>query len=450
MRRWGAVLFLFVLLAGCSSGGSGAGSAGGGLDGDWHGTLKAPSGSIDLGLHFTGTAGTVDIPSQGVSGAPLASVTHDGDTVAFALKDVPGNPAYQGTLAGDTISGTFTQSGASLPLELTRGALPAAARPQEPKPPYPYRSEDVTFPGAGVTLAGTVTAPNGPGPFPGVVMITGSGAQDRDETLAGHKPFLLLADTLTRAGFAVLRTDDRGVGGSGGDLTSASYDALAGDALAEIAFLKSRPDVDKNEVGLFGHSEGGYIAPLAAQKSPAEVAFAVLMAGPSVPGPDVLIEQNRLILGQAGATPPQIDGKIADLDAIIARVRAGDLAGASQLATDQATEAGATADQAKAAGAQIAGLQYFLTYDPAPALRSLTIPVFAFFGGKDLQVPAAQNEGPMTELLAGDPKATVRTFPGLNHLMQPASTGAPSEYGTIPTTIDPTVLDAITAWTTTL
>lgn len=262
-------------------------------------------------------------------------------------------------------------------------APPPPARPQEPKPPYPYRAEDVTYPSAKITLAGTLTLPDGPGPFPAVLMITGSGQQDRDETTAGHKPFLVLADALTRAGIAVLRVDDRGVGGSGGDLaesdtaassdTASAYDGLAADALAGVVYLTGRAEVDPRKVGLFGHSEGGCLAPLVAQRAGGAVAFVAMMAGPAVPGA-------------------------------------------------------------------------LAAYDPAPALSALAVPVLAFYGDKDLQVPPSQNEPAMRRLLAGKPDVTIRTFAGLNHLMQPATTGAPDEYGAIETTIAPEVLDLVTDW----
>lgn len=325
---------------------------------------------------------------------------------------------------------------------------PAITRPQEPVPPFPYRAEEVTYPSGDLTLASTLTLPTGGGPFPAVVLITGSGPQNRDEELMGHRPFLLIADTLTRAGYAVLRTDDRGVGGSGGDLDTATYADLAGDIAQGVAFLRTRPEIDTRRIGLFGHSEGGYLAPLAAPG--ADIAFAVLMAGPSVPGAEVLIEQNRLLFAAQGAPPERIDEQVTYLTAWTGLLRAGDLDSAKDLARRH--NAGLPAEQ-RAPDDVVAALTTpytaaLVTYDPAPALRALRVPVLAFFGGKDLQVPAAQNEGPMRAALSGSPAATVRTFPGLNHLMQPAGTGTPSEYATIGTTIDPAVLTSVTGWLT--
>ncbi|WP_181783210.1 alpha/beta hydrolase family protein [Pseudonocardia pini] len=447
VRRGASVLVLLFLMAACSS----EAPAPPTFAGDWQGTMEVPGQPLPFAVHIgqDQASGTIDIPVQMVAGAPLSEVSLTGDAIRFALPDVPGAPVFTGTIQGEAISGTLSQGGQNIPFSLARGTLPPPARPQEPQPPYPYRSEDVTFPSGPVTLAGTVTTPEGPGPFPAVVMITGSGAQDRDETLASHKPFLVLADALTRAGFAVLRTDDRGVGGSTGTIDDTPYADLADDARAGVAFLRARPEVDPARVGLFGHSEGGYLAPLAAQRSaPGDIAFAVLMAGPAVPGGDVLIEQNELLLAAAGLPPDQVAAQVDGVRQLVERFRAGDREGARALARAQAVGQGLPADQADAAAAQVATLGPFLTYDPQPALRALRIPVFAFFGSKDLQVPPAQSEQPMREALAAAPGSEVRTFEGLNHLMQPAQTGSPAEYSTIETTIDPTVLDAVTQWLT--
>ncbi|GAA4680977.1 alpha/beta hydrolase [Pseudonocardia yuanmonensis] len=449
VRRGASVLVLSVLAVLGTVAVECAAPAAGSAAGDWQGTVEVPGAPLPVGVHLTedGRSGTIDIPSQGIAGKALSGVGVDGTAVSFAIPDVPGDPTFRGTLDGDAIRGDLTQSGRTFAFSLTRGTLPVPARPQTPAPPFPYRSEDVTFPSGGLTLAGTVTTPEGPGPFPAVVMITGSGAQDRDETLAGHKPFLVPADVLTRAGVAVLRTDDRGVGGSGGSLDGTPYADLADDARAGVAYLRTRPDVDPARIGLFGHSEGGYLAPLAVQRSaPGEIAFTVLMAGPAVPGGDVLVEQNRLILTAAGLPADQVEAQVERVGRMIAQVRAGDVAGAQQTAREQAVAQGLPAEQADAAAAQVPSLVPFLTDDPRPALSALRIPVLAFFGSKDLQVPPAQNEQPMRDALAGSPDATVRTFDGLNHLLQPAPTGSPAEYAMIETTIDPAVLEAVTTW----
>lgn len=423
------------------------------IEGTWQGRIEAPGSPLQVRLTFSGDGGGIDIPAQGVTGLPLRDVRVDGAAVTFTLPDAPGGATFRGTLDGDAISGDYTQGAApAIPFALTRGEPVAAARPQEPRPPFPYRADDVTFPGGDVTLAGTLTRPEGAGPFPAVVMITGSGAQDRDETIEGHKPFLLLADTLTRAGFAVLRTDDRGVGGSGGAASGTPYEVLADDALAGVAFLRGTDGIDPARVGLFGHSEGGYLGPLAASRG--DVAFVVSMAGPAVSGEDVLIRQNRLLREQAGAPAAETDAYLAFLAEFTDLLRAGDVEAARARSRDEIIGQLATLPESQRPGPEqvdaivdsTLDLAPFLLHDPAPALRALDVPVFAFFGEKDLQVPPPQSEGPMRDLLAGGPDATVRTFPGLNHLMQPTATGAIGEYGTIETTIAPEVLDAVTAW----
>lgn len=315
-----------------------------------------------------------------------------------------------------------------------------------PEPPH-HTAVEVAVPHGDVVLAGTLTLPGGPGPHPAAVLVTGRGPHDRDETLGPHRPFRLLADTLARAGVAVLRTDDRGVGGSTGSLAGATYDDLVGDTLAAVDLLRSRPDVDPARIGLIGHSEGGWLAPLAAVRGP--VAFVVSIAGPAVPGTDVLVEQSRLLPGLpgVGADPARFPAFVA---AFAARLRAGDRDGARALAAAAVAAAGPDrpAAQQEAEVVALMDRERFLLHDPAPALRALRVPVLALFGSLDRQVSPAQNEAPMRALLAGDRDATVLTFPGLNHQMQPARTGLPEEYATLPTTLAPEVLDTITRWTT--
>jgi pimeloyl-ACP methyl ester carboxylesterase len=466
-RRVLSTLLPLALLAGaCSAGAGGSGGSAasgpapsgssigvtdspeaGSVEGQWQGRIEIPGAPLSVGVTLTrtdgGHGGTFDVPAQGLSGAALTGVTVDGPAIGFAIAGIPGNPTYQGRFDGQRIAGTFTQSGQSFPLTLSRGAVAAPARPQEPQPPYPYRSTDVTYQG-GVTIAGTLTEPEGDGPFPAVLLITGSGPQDRDETIAGHKPFLLIADTLTRAGYAVLRVDDRGVGGTGGVLAEATYDSLAGDVAAGLQYLRGRPDIRPDAVGLLGHSEGGYLAPLVAQTRPEKPDFVILMAGPAVRGKDILVEQNRLIMQAAGASPAEVDAQVEFVTTYADLIIAGDFAGASDLARQRVTEAGGNADTVPDAADE--SMRSLLSYDPAPALQSLTVPVLAVFGGRDLQVPPEQSEPEMRRLLAGDADATVRTFANLNHLMQPAATGLPTEYATIETTVDPAVLDTVVSW----
>ncbi|MFI6999722.1 alpha/beta hydrolase family protein [Nocardia sp. NPDC050175] len=444
------VLFVVgVLVAGCSSDSNPPEPT----TGDWHGVIELPGQPLPVGVTFTGKdTATIDIPLQGLAGAQLKDVQSTRDAVSFALADAPGDPKFHGSYdkGTDKISGDFTQSGKTFKLSFERGKVAPLNRPQTPKAPFPYKSEDVTYRSGDLTIAGTLTKPEGSGPFPAVLLITGSGPQDRNEELLGHKPFLLVADTLTRAGYAVLRSDDRGVGGTGGKLDDANYTDLANDAAAGVGFLRGRPDIDPARVGLFGHSEGAYLAPLLASRPDSGVAFAILMAGPGVPGADVLVEQTRLIIAAGGAPADEVDTQVRQTAEMAALLKVGDLAGAKELVRKQndalPPEKRASDD---AVTAQITPyLAALIAYDPAPALKALRIPVLAFFGGNDLQVPPSQSEQPMRDNLAADPDATVHVFPGLNHLMQPTKTGLPSEYGSIETTISPDVLTFVTGWLT--
>ncbi|MCU1645638.1 MAG: Esterase EstD [Nocardia sp.] len=444
-------LFVVVVLvvAGCSS----TGPAQTYVTGDWHGNIEFPGQPLAVGINFTTDGkGSIEVPVQGIADKQLSAVRNEVDRVEFSIPEFPGQPTFEGKYdkASDSIKGDFTQSGKTVPLNLTRGQAATPARPQEPKPPWPYKSEDVSYHSGNITIAGTLTEPQTGGPHPAVLLITGSGAQDRNEEILGHKSFLLWADTLTRAGYAVLRTDDRGVGGTGGDLADSSYQDLTGDIGAGVAFLHGRSEIDGKRIGLLGHSEGGYLAPLYASQPDSGVAFAILQAGPAVTGADVLLEQNRLILTASGAPPEQVAAQVGYISGLTSVIRNGDLAAAKVYA--QQHNDSLPADQ-RASGETIDAMvtpymAALINYDPAPALSALRVPVLAMFGTKDLQVPAAQSEGPMRSLLAADPDATVQVFDGLNHLMQPATTGLPSEYGTIETTIDPQVLDYVAAWLT--
>jgi uncharacterized protein len=428
--------------------------------GDWTGVLSPGGGaSLRLVLHITAGAdgalhATLDSVDQGARGIPVTSIALTGTALTLTLNAVGGS--YEGTLNGDAsvIDGRWTQRG-TLPLVFTRVAagseVAAPKRPQDPVKPYPYRDEDVRYDNrsAHITLAATLTIPPGPGPFPAVLLITGSGPQDRDEALLGHRPFLVLADYLTRRGIAVLRADDRGVGQSGGTFAAATTGDFATDAEAGVAYLRSRRDVDPKKIGLIGHSEGGTIAPMIAARDH-DIAFIVLMAGPGVPGDAILAEQNALIAEAMGASHEQAVARGAQIRAMSAIVT-GEKDPVARESRLRALLTGAV--PAAQIDAQINALdtpwfRYFLDYDPAPALRRVTCPVLAINGEKDLQVPPKQNLPAIRTALetSGNHRVEIVELPGLNHLFQTAKTGSPSEYADIQETIAPAALERIAAW----
>lgn len=444
--------------------------------GSWEGLLTISAGT-QLTVVFNvaraedgGLTGTMDSPDQGALGLPISSATFDEGGLTLIASEVPGTPTFTGTLSedGSVLSGTLSQGGGELPLELARreGGAGRTVRPQEPAPPFPYHVEDVVFrnEAAGIDLAGTLSIPEGSGPFPGVVLVTGSGPQDRDESILGHKPFLVLSDHLTRAGVAVLRFDDRGFGDSGGDFLGATSEDFMYDALAGVSYLARRPEVADGRVGVAGHSEGGLVGPMAATRSEA-VAYVVMLAGPGVPGLDILREQQALIARASGAAPEIVDlnGRILDLLwSIVAEEPDPEVADPLMREAMRA-EFARLPDSLRAAAGDALGepfieqtvrqmntpwFRFFLAHDPRPALEALTVPVLALFGERDLQVPPAQSAPEIEAAFsrAGLADATVIVLPGLNHLFQEARTGNPTEYGRIKETFNPLVLDAVSAW----
>jgi hypothetical protein len=327
-------------------------------------------------------------------------------------------------------------------------------RPQNPVKPYPYREEEVVYENktADIQLGATLTIPPGNGPFPAVVLITGSGQQDRDESLLGHRPFLVLADYLTRKGIAVLRTDDRGIGKSGGDFAASTSADFATDAEAGLAYLKTRSEIDPQKLGLIGHSEGGMIAPMIAAQNK-DVAFIVMMAGPGVPGDQLGTAQIEAILEASGKSHEEAENAAAEAQKIM------------ELATHEKEDAvikeklkelaaGKTPEEQRQMEDQLLQiikspwLQYFLTYDPATAITKVKVPVLAINGEKDLQVLPWQNLPAIRKALeaGGNTNFELDQLPGLNHLFQTAATGAPSEYAEIEETISPLALEKISSW----
>jgi len=423
--------------------------------GSWEGSIDAMGTRLRIGVAITrqpdgGLTATMDSPDQGAYGLALSDVTFAGGVLRFVLKAA--NGSFEGTLnaAGSEIAGTWTQAGA-LPLTLKKvDKLSRPNRPQEPKPPFPYRSEDVTVANAAanVTLAGTLTLPEGPGPFPAVVFITGSGPQNRNEELLGHKPFLVLADYLTRRGIAVLRYDDRGIGKSTGTFGSATSEDFAGDALAAWQFLGARRDIDPRRIGLLGHSEGGLIAPMLAARTPG-IAFVVMLAGTGVTGEQIMLKQGALIMKANGAPDTMIAANI-ELQKQVFTILREETEPARIVERLSAIPVPGPKEASAALVKQSSSpwLRYFALYDPAPALEKIACPVLAMGGELDLQVPVDQNLPVIEAALkkGGNKDYTVVRLPGLNHLFQTSKKGTPAEYAQIEETMSPVALDTIAAW----
>lgn len=429
--------------------------------GHWEGAIDVPGSSlvvmVDL-VHRDGWwDGSADIPAQGLADLPLADVRVAADSVAFALSDIPGDPVFTGTLADGEIAGLFSQNGMTFPFRLARGTASPRRRPQDPRPPYPYLTEDVTYPNGDIRLAGTLTYPNAPGPFAAVLLISGSGPQNRDGEIFDHRPFLVLADHLTRRGLAVLRVDDRGVGASTGDRIAATSEDYCADALAGVRFLAAHPRIDPARIGLIGHSEGGIIAPMAAVRCDT-VAFIVLLAGTGVPGDEILVRQTELISRGYGVPEAQVARAVESQRELMALLRDGadDATIRAQLLISARATAAPDVDDASLGAevesefAQITSpwFRFFLNHDPRPVLKQVEVPVLALCGEKDRQVDPAQSLPEIDRALSvgGNPDVTVWEMPGLNHLFQTAETGSPGEYWEIEETMAPAVLEAVVDW----
>jgi fermentation-respiration switch protein FrsA (DUF1100 family) len=428
------------------------------IDGAWLGAIE--TGTIKLRIVFhllntdEGLTATMDSPDQGLKGMTTSAVKRDGPSLKIEAASIGG--VFEGTIATDlaSIDGKWTQGGATMPLllkPLKDLAELEGKRPQVPVRPYPYREEEVTYDNKeqNVTLAATLTIPPGKGPFPGVLLITGSGPQDRDETLLGHKPFLILSDYLTRHGIVVLRADDRGTAKSNGAFATATSADFATDAEAGVAYLKTRAEVDPHRIGLVGHSEGGMIAPMVAARNK-DVAFVVMMAGTAVPGDQVLVAQMEAIDVASGRKPDEA-AKTAAIQRDVIRLVETEKDEAVLEKEIREKMAGALPEAQ--IGMEIRQFsspwfRYFLTYDPATALRKLTCPVLAINGSLDKQVLPAQNLPVIRKSLeeAGNKHFEIDELPGLNHLFQTAKTGAPAEYAQIEETMSPVALEKISSW----
>ncbi|PZX59628.1 hypothetical protein LV84_00836 [Algoriphagus ratkowskyi] len=442
------------------------------ITGQWNGALKVQSIQLRLVFNVTktenGYRATMDSPDQGAFGIPVTATSFENNKLKIVITNA--NILYEGTLGDDNIIiGVFNQGGQSFPMNLSREEIVKAGsnRPQEPKRPFSYRSEDVIFENkqAEILLAGTLTMPEKEGTYPAVVLISGSGPQNRDEELFGHKPFLVLSDYLTKNGIAVLRYDDRGTAASTGDFGSATSVDFATDVASAVQYLQSRPEIDKSKIGLIGHSEGGIIAPMVAGDSD-DIDFLVLLAGTGIRGDKLLLAQQRLIGEASGISPNQLEESAlvnrGVFDIMLKDQGTEELKGDLRNYMAQAyrnippanVPKGMTEDKfVKEQMAQMESLatpwmQYFIKYDPAPALEKVSCPVLAINGEKDLQVPAKENLEAIKAALAkgGNTNVSTMELPGLNHLFQEAKTGAPSEYPEIEQTFSPKAMEVVLEW----
>jgi len=446
------------------------GVPGEGAAGEWKGALEAGPVTLRLALHVKpaedgGVGAVFDSLDQGVT-LTVDRITLDEGVLRFAIDRIGG--VFEGTMNddGSAVEGTWSQGGQTLPLTLYRSAEPfALKRPQTPQAPFPYERREVTFLNekAGIRLAGTLLVPDGEGPFPAVVFVSGSGAQDRDEALMGHRPFLVIADALARRGIASLRYDDRGFGASQGDHMGSTVDDFATDAEAALGFLAAQPKIDPKAVGILGHSEGGLTGPKVAARNPA-VDFLVLLAPPGEPLQALLKRQGQALMKLQGVDQALID------DTMAAQEKSLELVADPSISTDELRDRLRTAAEARRKkytaeqqaaldlddasidqAVQVGTSPWFrslMREDPAVALGKVQVPVLALFGGKDFQVDPEVNSEALRSALrkAGDDDVTIRVLPGLNHLFQHAETGSIAEYGTIEETISPEVLQLVGDW----
>lgn len=437
----------------------------------WHGIVDlSGAGELEFFVTFIvdgdAPSATISIPAQSARDLPLAGVVYTDARIEFTLAVTPA-AVFAADRDGAAAAGTLNQ-GAEFPMTMERLAedetesSAAPNRPQTPVAPFPYESREVSYtnPIEGNTIAGTLTLPEGDGPHPVALLITGSGSQDRDETIFEHKPFWVIADHLSRRGIAVLRVDDRGIGGSDGARDGLTSEDFAGDVAAGVAFLRSQDQIDGDRIGLIGHSEGGLIGPMVAADD-VRIAFVVMLAGPGVTGAELLRLQNELILRAAGMSDEFVASQIelqvslwkammSAMDEEVIDERLGALLDL-QLSSLPAEERALARDNAfVAAKAQVtsAWLRFFLAADPAVYLEKVSAPVLALNGTLDLQVSADQNLPAVEAALerAGNADVTIRRLEHLNHLFQEATTGQVSEYGLIEETFSPAALEILAAW----
>lgn len=427
------------------------------FEGIWRGEVHVQGTALPLVFELQdvdGWSGTLQSPAQTQMKFPLSIVYVDVDSIYVEASSM--GLSYGGRMQADgqQIVGKFKQGGLQLELILKRGEGEEVVqnRPQEPHPPYSYDTVDVRFRNEidDVELAGTITQPKEKGKYPAVVLVTGSGPQNRDEEIMGHRPFKVMADYLTRSGIVVLRYDDRGVGESEGNFVQSTIGNFSKDATAALAFLKSQEKVDENQVGIIGHSEGGLIAFLMAGQHVSDMNFGISLAGPAIPMDSLMVLQLYHVGKSQGMNEEQLEAVRpvnrqnfaiikSDISAAIAKERLLEN-------MKDVTGGNATGLEREIQVMLMEPYRYFIRIDPVPFIQKIQIPLFAAFGEKDVQVPHAENMESLTDHLPNHPKTVIKMYSGLNHLFQPADTGAVGEYAQIETTIDEQLLKDIVSW----
>ena len=422
------------------------------IEGYWKGQLDLGVQKMEMAFDIkaveNGYSATLDVPAQGANDIPVDETTFQDNRLQMTMSAM--GATYSGVLKEGTIEGEFTQRGMAFPLNLEKSVKETQqARPQDPKPPFSYRIEEVTFRNEkeGFELTGTLTIPEGDGPFPAMVLVSGSGQQNRDEELMNHRPFWVIADYMARHGIAVLRYDDRGIGGSGGEVESATSLDFSYDAEAAFDFLRNQRLIDVSRVGILGHSEGGIINFMVAERRP-EVAFLVSLAGPAVNGIEVLKEQQKAILRASGLTEEavQFSGNAnAQLFEVVEN--SGSREEADSLLRQLVKGWGYNEELTEQTVGELVSpwMYYFMKYDPTEAIVKTNCPALLLNGSKDLQVLASQNLPAYEKIIAekGKTNLTLREMPDLNHLFQHCETGSPNEYFDIEETISPEVLEIV-------
>ncbi len=420
--------------------------------GKWNGLLKIQGAELRLIFNIEKSGktyvSTMDSPDQGAKGLPVKKTTYKNSILKIEMPDF--GIKYEGKMTHNgIIDGIFKQAGLEIPLKLSKKEV-VIKRPQEPIKPYPYYCEEITFKNkkANIKLAGTLTLPKKKGKFPAVILISGSGAQNRNEELANHKPFLVLSDYLTKKGIAVLRFDDRGVAESTGSFNTATTFNFASDVESAIKYLKTRKEIDKNKIGLIGHSEGGTIACIIASRNK-DVDFIVSMAGSMLRGDKLLLLQKSKIEKEMGINQTAINQRQVILKKAYKMILDKKLSQAvlkNKLYTYFKAQYDKRMGEALTKQLSSIWMITFVRLDPTKYISKINCPMLALNGKKDLQVPTTENLNALKANFKNKKKLTIKEFDNLNHLFQECTTGLPTEYGTIKQTISPKVLDCIASW----